>query len=450
MIPFDIDTVIDRVRLALEEQRIADAVRLLEELRAADQSEVVADLEQEERVALFPYLDPARSADIVEELEDRDAAELIAQLPPEAAIPILDEMEPDEVADVLGDLPPKQAQAILERLEDPEEVKPLLLYPDESAGGLMTSEFLVLRRRMTVAQAIQAVRDWNPETTEAAYNLFVADREGRLIGFVDLPKLLVARPGQRIEEIMDPDVIAVPAGTDREECAKLMARYDLVTLPVVDERNVLLGVITFDDVMDAMIDEATEDIQRLGGSLPLREPYLRTSPLSVSRKRIGWLLMLFITESLTGTVLRHFEEELQAVISLAFFVPLLIGSGGNSGSQTTSTIIRAIALGEIDYKDGLRALWHELRVGILLGFGMGAVGFGRALLWGTGQDVALAVAFALASIVVWANILGAILPLLAERLRIDPTVVSGPVMSTLVDATGLYIYFTIAKLVLGI
>jgi len=219
MIPFDIDTVIDQVRSALEEERIADAVRMLEDLRAADQSDVVSDLEQEDRVALFPYLDPAQSADIVEELEDRDAAELIAQLPVEAAIQILDEMEPDEAADVLGDLPPEQAQAILEQLEDPEEVKPLLLYPDESAGGLMTSEFLVLRRRMTVAQAIQAVREWNPDT-EAAYNLFVVDREGKLIGYVDLPQLLVARPGQRIEEIMDTDVIAVPAGTDREECAE--------------------------------------------------------------------------------------------------------------------------------------------------------------------------------------------------------------------------------------
>jgi len=449
MIPFDIDTVIDQVRSALEEERIAEAVRLLEDLRAADQSEVVSDLEQEDRVALFPYLDPAQSADIVEELEDRDAAELIAQLPVEAAIQILDEMEPDEAADVLGDLPPEKAQAILEQLEDPEEVKPLLLYPDESAGGLMTSEFLVLRRRMTVAQAIQAVREWNPET-ETAYNLFVVDREAKLIGYVDLPKLLVARPGQRIEEIMDPDVIAVPAGTDQEECAELMARYDLVTLPVVDERNGLLGVITFDDVMDAMIDEATEDIQRLGGSLPLREPYLRSSVFSVATKRIGWLLLLFVTGSLTGTVLRIFESELRTVISLTIFVPLLIGTGGNSGSQATSTIIRAIALGDIDFKDGLKALWHELGVGIVLGIGMAVIGFGRAILWETGTDVALAVALALMAIVIWANMLGAILPVVADRIGIDPTVVSGPVMSTLVDATGLYIYFTIAKVVLGI
>ncbi|HHH83013.1 MAG TPA: magnesium transporter [Chloroflexi bacterium] len=449
MIPFDIDTVIDQVRSALEEERIADAVRMLEDLRAADQSDVVSDLEQEDRVALFPYLDPAQSADIVEELEDRDAAELIAQLPVEAAIQILDEMEPDEAADVLGDLPPEQAQAILEQLEDPEEVKPLLLYPDESAGGLMTSEFLVLRRRMTVAQAIQAVREWNPDT-EAAYNLFVVDREGKLIGYVDLPQLLVARPGQRIEEIMDTDVIAVPAGTDREECAELMARYDLVALPVVDDRKAILGVITFDDVMDAVIEEATEDIQRLGGSLPLREPYLRSSIFSVAMKRIGWLLLLFITGSLTGTVLRIFESELRTVISLTIFVPLLIGTGGNSGSQATSTIIRAIALGDIDFKDGLKALWHELGVGIVLGIGMAAIGFGRAILWETGPDVALAVALALMAIVIWANMLGAILPIVADRIGIDPTVVSGPVMSTLVDATGLYIYFTIAKVVLGI
>jgi magnesium transporter len=229
-----------------------------------------------------------------------------------------------------------------------------------------------------------------------------------------------------------------------------MKRYDLLALPVVNGNNRLLGVITIDDVVDVLEEEATEDIQRLGGAQPLDQPYLTTRISLVTRKRIGWLLLLFLTESLTGTVLRHFEGELQSVVALAFFVPLLIGTGGNAGSQTTSTIIRALAVGDIDLGDALRSFWHELRVGILLGVGMAAIAYLRALTWGSDQGLALTVSLAIFTIVIWANALGAMLPILAARLKIDPTVVSGPVMSTLVDATGLFIYFTVARLIMGL
>jgi magnesium transporter len=249
---------------------------------------------------------------------------------------------------------------------------------------------------------------------------------------------------------MDPEVISVPAGTDQEEVARIMSHYDLLALPVINGNRKLLGVITIDDVVDVLEDEATEDIQRFGGAEPLTEPYLRTRIFSIARKRIGWLLLLFVTESLTGTVLRHFETELQTVVALAFFVPLLIGTGGNAGSQTTSTIIRAIALGEVEIRDALRALWHEFSVGLALGLGMSVVAYLRALAWGSSQGLALTVSVSILVIVIWANTLGALLPLLAARLKIDPTVVSGPVMSTLVDATGLFIYFTIAGLVIGL
>jgi magnesium transporter len=218
---------------------------------------------------------------------------------------------------------------------------------------------------------------------------------------------------------------------------------------VVGDDGRLVGVITIDDVVDVLVDEATEDIQRFGASEPLDKPYLETTALTVFRKRIGWLLLLFLTETLTGTVLRVFETELAAVVSLAFFIPLLIGTGGNAGSQTTSTIIRALAVDELDKKSWLKPLWHELRVGLLLGIAVGVVAYGRALLWDTGEKVALTVAIALFAIVVWANILGSVLPLAARKLKIDPAVVSGPAMSTLVDATGLFIYFSIAGILLG-
>lgn len=444
-----IDDVLERVRAALEQDNVSEAASIIESLHPADQAEVFSELDDVGQTALLPELDPADSADILEKLDDHEAAELVAALPTEAIISIVDEMEPDEAADLLGDIDPRQAEAVLAGLETPEEVQPLLIHPDDSAGGLMTSEFLALRCRMTAAQAIQAIRDWRPET-DTAYYLFVVDEFRRLRGVVGLRQLIVADPTARLEEIMDPEVISVQVGADQEECARLMSRYDLLALPVVDADNVLLGIITVDDVVDVLVDEATEDIQRLGGAQPLERAYLESSVFEVARARIGWLLILFLTESLTGTVLRHFESQLSSVVALAFFVPLLIGTGGNAGSQTTSTIIRALAIGDIDLGDALRSLWHELRVGLLLGLGMATIAYLRALSWGSSPDLALSVSLAIMGIVIWANALGSMLPLLAARLRIDPAIVSGPVMSTLVDATGLYIYFTIARVVLGI
>ena len=444
-----LDHVLIQLRAALERDDLTGATNIIQALRPPDQAELFAELDDAEQVALLPELPPASSADILEELADEEAAELVAALPAKTVIPIVDQMEPDEAADLLGDIEPKHAQAILAGLDDPEEIHPLLLHPDDSAGGLMTSEFLALRRRMTAADAIRTIQQWHPDAANI-YDLFVVDRYQHLCGVVNLRQLITAKPDSLLSDIMDPDVISVPVGTDQEECARLMARYDLVVLPVVDDDKRLAGVIAIDDVVDVLEAEATEDIQRLGGAQPLDRTYLNTSVLTITRKRIGWLLLLFVTESLTGTVLRHFETELQAAVALAFFVPLLIGTGGNAGSQTTSTIIRALAVGDIDKKDVLSALWHELRTGLLLGLGMAAIAYVRALAWGTGQPLALTVSATIFTIVVWANSLGAMLPLLAAWLRIDPTVVSGPVMSTLVDATGLFIYFTVAHLILKV
>lgn len=447
MIPLNLEDVLERLQIALDNNNLVEARDILQTLRPPDQAELLAELEDEEQAAILPQLQPAESAAILEEMDDTAATELLSALPPATAARIINEMEPDDAADVLGGMEPAQVSAFLDVLEDPEEIRPLLLHPDDSAGGLMTSSFLALRRRMMAAEAIEAIRAWKLDE-ETIFHLFVVDAHGKLVGVVSLPRLIMVDPREVVGQIMDPEVISVPVGTDQEACAQLMARYDLLTLPVVDNAGILLGVITIDDVVDVLEEEATEDIQRLGATEPLDRPYLDTSVLTITRKRIGWLLLLFLTETLTGSVLRFFSGELEAVVALAFFVPLLIGTGGNAGSQTTSTIIRALAVGDIDTRDVLYAFWHELRTGLLLGLGMGVIAFGRALLWGTGDQIALAVSVSIFFIVVWANGLGSLLPLLAARLRIDPTVISGPAMSTLVDATGLFIYFTVARLIL--
>ena len=425
------------------------AITLIESLRPPDQADVFTELPTEQQQELLLQIAVEDAADILEKMEESEAAELAEGIDVSLLGPILDEMQPDEAADLLGDLLPGRVGEALSQMSEPEEVQPLLLHPDKTAGGLMTSEFLALRPRTTAAQALEAIRSWAP-TAETAHYLFVVDREGKLRGVLSLRRLILAGPSTTVDDIMASAVIFVQASADQEECARLMSRYDLLALPVVDDTSRLLGVITVDDLVEVLEEEATEDMQRFGGAEPLDRPYLDSSVISVAWKRLGWLALLFVTGTLTGNVLRFFQHELDMMVALAFFVPLLIGTGGNAGSQTTSTIIRALAMAEIDLADAVRISWHEIRTGIILGGMMAIIAFIRAFTWGAGTTLAVAVAISIFAIVVWANGLGSLLPLLAARLGADPTVVSGPAMSTLVDATGLFIYFTIAKLVLGL
>lgn len=449
MLYTDLDNILNKVRASLERDDLNGAVAAIEALRPPDQADLFQELDDQHQTVLLPRLDPEDSADILEELEDEEAARIVATLPREMVVRILNQMEPDEAADVLGEMTPADAQSLVDDLDDPAEVRPLLLHPEDTAGGLMTSEFLALGRRMTVAEALPALRNWKPDADDI-HEVYVVDRFGRLAGMIGMRRLLGMEPSTVLMDVVESDVVSVPLAADQEECARLMSRYDLASLPVVDDSGVLVGAITIDDVIDVLEEETTEDFQRFGGTQPLDRPYLDSGVLTVVRKRIGWLLLLFLTETLTGSVLRHFEEEMAAVVSLAFFIPLLIGTGGNAGSQTTSTIIRALAVEDLDKRGLLRPLLHESVVGVVLGALMGVVAYGRAILWDTGQAVALTVAVAIFAIVLWANILGSILPIIANRLRIDPTVVSGPAMSTLVDATGLFIYFSIAGIILAL
>ncbi len=442
----DFDRVLDAVRQALRRNDLATALHYLQGLRSPDQADLLEQLDEREQALILQQLTPEDSADILEEMEDEEAADVADNLPLDKLADIVDEMEPDEAADLLGDMSPEKARSLLSQLDDAAEIRPLLLHPDDSAGGLMTSEFLLLLEDMTCAEALQSIRLWEPEQDDISY-FFVVDENQHLCGVVSLLRLVSCQPQALVGDIMDPDVIAIRTGADQEEAARLIARYDLLALPVIDAENRIVGVITVDDVLEVLEEEATEDIQRLGGAQPLDQPYLLTSAWDLFKKRFGWLMLLFVTGSLTGTVLRMFEDEISRVVSLSIFIPLLIGTGGNAGSQTTNTIIRALAVGDVTLRDAFRTWWHEARVGFLIGLGMAAFGYLRAIMWHVPPSVGLTVALANLAVVVWATSMGSILPLLATALKIDPTVVSGPLMSTLVDATGLFIYFSIARLI---
>jgi magnesium transporter len=424
---------------------------LLTRLHPADIADLLDTLEERERVAVFALLDVVTASEVLDETLDDTTLELIEAVPDEHVADLLETLPMDDAAELLSELPSERSEELLALMEPDEadEIQTLLAYEEDTAGRLMTEKVIRARRRWTVDETLQRLREIDPETETFAY-LYTVDEEDRLTGVVPLRRLLTAPPEVTLRELADPDVISVSVDTDQEEVARLVARYDFAAIPVIDRVGRLAGIITHDDVVDILEDETTEDIQRLGGAQPLEREYLATRVTTVFRKRIGWLLVLFLTETLTGSVIRLFSDELEQVVALSFFIPLLIGTGGNAGSQTTATITRALATGDVAFRDTLRVWWHEARVGLCLGLGMGAAAFIRALTWGSSDALALTVAFAIMAIVLWANNMGSLLPLLAARLKVDPAIVSGPMMSTLVDATGLLIYFTIARLMLGL
>lgn len=433
----------------------AELQALLARLHPADIADLLDTLDEPERIVVFALLDAVTASEVLDETLDDTTYELIEAVPDEQVADLLEILPMDDAAELLSELPPERSEELIALMEPDEavEVQKLLAYAEDTAGRLMTEKVMRVRRRWTVEETIQHLRGMDPETETFTY-LYTIDDDDHLTGVVPLRRLLTAPPDTVLGELTDPQVISVSVDTDQEDVARLVARYDFVAIPVVDRKGRLAGVITHDDVVDILAEEATEDIQRFGGSQPLERTYLSVSVVTIARKRIGWLLMLLLTATLTSTVVKLFEADLAQVAALALFVPMLIGTGGNAGSQTTATVIRALSLGEISPRDGLRVLWHELRAGLLMGLVMSLAAFGYAFIWTNDlaltQELALTVSLSIAAILVWAVGMGSLLPLVAARIGIDPPVVSGPVMSTLVDATGLFIYFTIARLILGL
>jgi len=441
----------EKLRESYHQGATDEARSLLENVHPADIADLLDALDEDSRLWVFDLLDDYVASEVLDEALDESTRGLVEAASSERIADLLEELPMDDAAELLSELPPEQAEELISLMEPEEalEVADLLRYHEDTAGRLMTEKVVRIKRRWTVQETLDYLRTIDPETETLAY-LYVVDDDDRLVGVVPLRTLVTAFPDALIRDVMQPDVIYVTVDTDQEEVARLVTQYDFMAIPVVDRHGRLAGVITHDDVVDILQEEFTEDIQRIGGSQPLERSYFSVDVVTIARKRIGWLLLLFITDTLTGTVLRIFQDDLSRVVALMFFVPLLIGTGGNAGSQTTTTIIRALAVGEVRLRDALRVLSHEFGAGLLLGLGMAAVAFLRAVTWGTGLPVAVAVSLSILAIIIWATSLGSLLPMLATRLGIDPTVISGPAMSTLVDATGLFIYLSVARLVLGL
>lgn len=427
----------------------------LSALRAApahELAEALGELDATELGLVFTRFGDEALAELIAELDPFDAARLLGKLSRAQAADVLEEMDPDDAADVVEELVPQEAEAILVEMDQEEaaDVRELLSYPSESAAGIMTPEFVALSPDLTANEALALLRRV-AEEAETIYYVYVTEPQtNRLLGVLSLRSLVLSRPGTRVSELMATDVARVRADADREIAARLLDQRHLIALPVVDEQDHLLGIITADDAADVLLEEAGEDIERLGGSQPLDEPYMHASVLHLVRKRIPWLMVLFLGGAYTASVLDHFALTLTEMIALSFFIPMLIGTGGNVGSQTVTTLVRALAMGEVDFSDLLRVLGREMIVGCIIGVVMSGVTYVRAWTLGVGWEIGPVVALAAFLIVVWAAAVAAILPLVLHRLRVDPAVVSAPLITTLVDGTGLFLYFTIAQLLLGL
>jgi magnesium transporter len=434
--------------------------RKLAPYRAADAAEVLNGLDRKLAARVLQAMPKDAAIQILNEPQLDQPAELIAQMPVDCAAMMMIGLHPDRRADVFRELPAGMRELLKPRLDKPmrEALDQLLSYPAQSAGGLMTTEFVSAPTNWTVERTLRHIHDIG-RGQETIYTICLLDPESkRLVKVIALGRLVVSDPQENVLAAARPyKPITVSPLTDREEVARLLSRYNLLAVPVVAEDGHVLGIVTVDDVIDAIIAEGTEDVQKFGGMEALDEPYLQINFLTMIRKRAGWLCALFLSEMLTASAMQHYQVEIEKAIVLTLFIPLIMSSGGNSGSQATSLIIRALALREITLKDWLRIASRELPAGLTLGCILGVIGLARIMLWqwlglynygAFWPLVAVTVGLALMAIVTFGSLVGSMLPFILKRLGFDPATASAPFVATLVDVTGLVIYFSVAYLTL--
>ena len=439
--------------LALLEEAPGDLAAETEEMHAADLANVVEELPRE-RVGDFLRALPAnRAAQVIEYLDDELRNEFLEHVSTEQAAEIISAMTPDDRADVLEALEEETADEILSDLTDEarEETEKLLQYEPDTAGGLMTTEFVSVAQSVTVEEALTHVRAAaRSGRRESIHAIYVVDADGKLVGVMSVRELLAAPEGASVADVMHTEIVSVQTSADREEVARVTSEYDLVVVPVVDGFGRIVGVITVDDVIDAMVEEQTEDVQKLGAVQPLDDPYFVSGFWDVARRRVVWLVVLFIGEMFTSTALHAYEATLSQALFLTAFIPLIISSGGNSGSQSATLITRALAVGDVEMRDAFRVLRRELGQGLVLGLCLGLIGLVRAVFTGNGVMFPFVVALSLVLVVVVGTVVGSMLPLLLRRVGFDPAVASSPFVASIVDVTGIIVYFTVAQKLLGI
>lgn len=446
------------LREAIRNNDKEKAHSIIVDLHPADIAEIMDELEPIEARFIYTLLSEEDASEVVIELEKDVRKRLFSTLSSEEIAKHVENLESDDAADVIGELADEKQTEVLSHVDDLEQasdIVDLLKYPEDTAGGIMGKELIMTNENWTVMRCVAEMRK-QAQDVKSVYTVYVVDDNEKLVGILSLKKLLLVSEKERIGNISNKEVISVKVRDKVEEVANIMNKYDLVAVPVVDEIGRLVGRITIDDAVDIIRQEETEDVQKMAGMEALDEPYMNIPFLQLIKKRGGWLVILLIGESLTATAMGFFEGQIAKAVVLALFIPLIISSGGNTGSQASSLIIRAIALGEVSIREWWTIVKKEFFVGLFLGLILGLVGFCRVAFWSLFTHVygpnwfpiALTVGFSLVGVVLWGNLAGSILPIFLKRMGFDPAVSSAPFVATLIDVTGLLIYFSIASLIL--
>ncbi|MBP5598652.1 MAG: magnesium transporter [Lachnospiraceae bacterium] len=429
-----------RLRQKLIELYDADIAQVLEEIPEEDMIKVFRILPKDKAADVFAYLEVEHQQMIITSLSERDAANIVNNMMADDAADLFEEMPANVVRRILA-----SASADTRR-----DINHLLRYPDSSAGSIMTVEFVDLKENLTVAQALERVRKVGRDS-ETINNLYVLDKSRTLLGILTLRGLLLADPDKTVGEIMETNVVSVNTLMDQEDVAKQFKKYDFTAMPVVDNENRLVGIITVDDIVDIMEEETTEDIEKMAAIVPSDKPYMKTSVFETWKKRIPWLLLLMVSATFTGSIMKNFEEALGAIPALSFFIPMLMDTGGNAGGQASVTVIRGLSLEEIAFKDFFKVCWKEMRVAFLCGVTLAACNFLKLLFFDkVGVMIAFVVCITLIVAIFVAKLVGCSLPMVAKRLGFDPAVMASPFITTIVDALSLIVYFAVATNILGI
>ena len=436
----------------IEQKKYIQLKKELSEMNEVDVAEILDPLDANTTLLIFRMLPKDLAVDVFAHFSVDQKRDIINAITDKELSHILDELFFDDMIDMIEEMPANIVNKILENTPQDQRklINQFLKYPVDSAGSIMTIEYVELRQKMTVKQALQHIKETGI-TKETVYTCYVTNSNRILEGIVSLRSLVTSDEDQKISELMEEDVIYVNTHDDQEIVADLFIKYGFLALPVVDNENRLTGIITVDDIMDVMEQEATEDFQRMAAMAPSEDAYLSSSVFTLAKQRITWLLILMLGAALTGGIITKFEDVLSSMVILTAFIPMLMDTGGNSGSQSSTLIIRGLALGEVTLKDKWKVLWKEFRISILVGITLGIVNFFKNMFIDkVGLQVSITVSLTLAATVVIAKMVGGILPLIAKKFKLDPAIMAGPLITTIVDSLALIIYFTIASALLGI
>lgn len=447
-------TLVETIKVLLDDKKFSTLRDILITMKPFDIAAVFENLQDEKMPILFRILPKELAAETFVEMDDETQEFLIHGFSDSELKEVVDELFVDDAVDLIEEMPANVVKRILRQADKDmrKQINELLKYPEDSAGSIMTTEFIVLRPDMTAEMAIKRIRRTGVDK-ETIYTCYVTDANNKLIGITTVKDLLLAEDDELVKSIMEENVISVTTLADQEQVAQMFSNYNFLALPVVDNENRLVGIVTIDDAIDVIQEEATEDIEKMAAVLPSDKPYMKTSVFGLYKKRAPWLLILMLSATFTSAIISSFEAVLANVLILSSFIPMITGSGGNAGSQASVSVIRALSLGEIHFKSIFLVLWKEFRVSILCGITLAAANFVKLLLFDlNGQEnafmIALVISLTLVGTIIMAKLVGSSLPLLASEVGFDPAVMANPLISTVCDSLSLLIYFGVAKLIL--